>query len=119
MLETDYVNVPEIPNACRLNTRTDFNTLPNIDLRPGIERWVHLGIKPGDFLTAVITNNLKLAVTYADDTNLRLLPDIVRWFFNNVPASAWGGESIAKSWQESREEALEYAKKLLEERNNG
>ena len=63
----------------------------------------------GDFLTAVITNDLKNAVTYADDMNRLLLSEIVKWCYNNIPAPCWGSMEIAKKWQQYRQEALEKA----------
>ena len=64
----------------------------------GIERYIDNGVLPGDFLTAIIHNNLKEAVTRADDENLRNLPAYVAYFYNNAPAPCWGSEEAMKQW---------------------
>ena len=46
---------------------------------PGVYRWVEVGRYPGGFLTSVLANNLRLAVAYADDENIRLLPNWIQF----------------------------------------
>jgi hypothetical protein len=53
---------------------------------------------PGDFLEAVLCNNLKEAVGRADDTNLPALPSLVGWLYNFAPSSAWGSPEKVTSW---------------------
>tara|TARA_Y100000034_G_scaffold30527_1_gene37317 strand:+ start:274 stop:564 length:291 start_codon:yes stop_codon:yes gene_type:complete len=65
----------------------------------GLTRWVVNGIAPGHFLTAVLTNNLFEAVAHADDENIKILPDIVRWVYNHAPSSCWGTEEKMKEWK--------------------
>jgi hypothetical protein len=55
----------------------------------GILNYVCDGIKPGDFLTAVLTNDLKVACAHADDTNIRILFVYVAFFYNHIPAPIW------------------------------
>ena len=63
-----------------------------------ILRYVQEYIKPGDFLTAVITNDLKEACRRADDENLQNLPAYVAWFYNHAPAPCWASEERMKAW---------------------
>lgn len=71
-----------------------------IQLRPGLhpkwvgglDRYLNDRILPGDFLTSVLQGNLKGAVLRADPESIRLLPDLVRWMYDNFPAVAWGNE---------------------------
>jgi hypothetical protein len=56
----------------------------------GIIRFYEHGIGPGGFLTAVIDNDLSLAVGSADALNVTLLPNYVRWFYWHAPAGSWG-----------------------------
>lgn len=52
--------------------------------------------KPGDFLTAVICNDLRGAVSHADSTNLPLLKTYVQWFYNRCPAFLVGKENFVR-----------------------
>ncbi|MDP3703891.1 MAG: hypothetical protein Q8R78_05845 [Candidatus Omnitrophota bacterium] len=71
-----------------------------------IRRYIDEGLRPGDFLTAVIDNDLKEAVSRADDENLANLPAFICYFYNEAPAGCWG----------SRENRLAFLKKHSEER---
>jgi hypothetical protein len=67
-------------------------------LQGGISRYLREGIAPGHFLTAVITNNLVEAVSRADPTSLRALPDIVKFFYNYTPSGCWGTQEKMVAW---------------------
>ena len=84
----------------------EYEKLP-FGLRDGMQRYLENGIMPGHFLTAVLENNLFDAVMRADSTNLSLMPDIVKWIYNEVPWEAHGSERIVKAW----------VSKSVEERN--
>ena len=64
----------------------------------GIRRYVDQGIKPGNFLFAVICNDLKGAVGYADAENLANLPAFVSYFYNDAPSPCWGSPEKATAW---------------------
>ena len=78
----------------------DYGRLPQ-HLQGGVKRYIEQGIPPGDFLTAVITNNLLLAISHADDTSLAALPEIVRFFYNESPGGCWGTPEKMKLWLET------------------
>ena len=109
----DY-QVNFIPDECKVGNEITFERLPAQYMQSGIERWVHLGIPPGDFMQAIICNDLRMAVHYADDTNRLLLLEWVIWFHNNVPAPCWGSMQKAEAWQEYRQDALKVAIKAQE-----
>lgn len=52
----------------------------------------------GGFLEAVICNNLKGAVDYADDINLKNLPAYVGYLYNEAPSHCWGSKAIMEEW---------------------
>ncbi|WP_353208306.1 hypothetical protein [Sphingorhabdus sp.] len=52
----------------------------------------------GDFLRAVICNDLRNAVSRADAENLPLIPLYVRWFYNRAPASCHGSPAAFFKW---------------------
>lgn len=64
----------------------------------GVTRYIEDGIKPGGFLCAVISNDLKGAVARADHINIQAIPNIVAWFYNNAPKECWGSEDNFNIW---------------------
>lgn len=71
--------------------------IPDITLQT-IERYVQRGVYTGDFLQAVISNDLREAVGRADDGNLRALHEIVKVFYNYCPGQCWGNREAYKNW---------------------
>jgi len=67
----------------------------------GIKRYIEHHILPGDFLTAIITNDLKKACWAADDENLRNIPAYVAYFYNEAPARCWGSPDEMQAWLDS------------------
>jgi len=65
---------------------------------PGVNRYLLYGIKPGDFLYAVVQNSLSEAVHTGDDENLRLLPNYVHFFYNCIPGGCWGSKENVTNW---------------------
>ena len=70
-------------------------------LQGGVQRYIEQGVPPGDFLTAVITNDLFLATSHADSTSLAALRDIVRFFYNESPTDCWGTPEKMKLWMKA------------------
>lgn len=67
-------------------------------MRYGIWAWVKSGHLPADFLHAFIENDLKGTFSRADDTNIRIVDNYVRFFWNWAPSSTWGGRDRVASW---------------------
>lgn len=63
-----------------------------------IVRFYENGILPGDFLTAVIDNDLKEAAGRADSTNINCLKNYVMWFYNFAPGGTWGFPGATDKW---------------------
>lgn len=66
-----------------------------------IEAYVEEGRPVGNFLSAVICNDLKLACMYADDENLQNIPAFIAYLYNEVPGACWGSKELMKEWLES------------------
>jgi hypothetical protein len=64
----------------------------------GLERYIAAGIPPGDFLTAVIENDLSEACGRADDENLRNLPAFAAYLYSQAPSDCWGSPATMKAW---------------------
>ena len=64
----------------------------------GVERYIEQGIEPGDFLSAIITNNLSEAVRRADDEHIKNIPAYVSYFYNKAPSPCWGSPKKMTAW---------------------
>lgn len=62
--------------------------------------YVNKGRIPGDFLQAVIGNDLKEAVGRADLENMKNLPAYVYYFYNETPTPCWGSREKMNKWAE-------------------
>ncbi|NDD53461.1 hypothetical protein EBZ39_06235 [bacterium] len=71
-------------------------------MQESLRRYVLAGEKPGDFLTAVICNDLCNAVGRADAVNLPLLKLYVQWFYNVAPGLCWGSRENMDEWMTAR-----------------
>jgi len=67
-----------------------------------IRMYVIYGRKPGDFLSAVISNDLKEACGRADYQNKRNLHNIVAYLYNETPATCWGSIKNMNDWIKNR-----------------
>jgi len=75
-----------------------FEALVPSHIREPIRQYVMRGILPGDFLTAVLRNDLTAAITRADSTNRAALYEIVMFLLNYVPWAAWGTAERISTW---------------------
>ena len=83
----------------KIKVDIDYSGLPE-HIRGGVQRYIEHGIQPGDFLEAVICNNLKESFKRADNTNIRRMFDIVYFFYNEAPINCWGSPERMKQWME-------------------
>ena len=67
-----------------MNFQGEYEIIPSTT-QASITRYVEHAVKPGGFLTAVLSNDLRNATGRADQQNLVALPAIVRWFANHCP----------------------------------
>jgi hypothetical protein len=74
---------------------TDINTGNNYT-DEGLENYLMSGFEPGGFLTAVLANDLYMAVGRADHYNH--LPRIVNEVTFKMPSIAWGSYAAVKDW---------------------
>jgi hypothetical protein len=76
-------------------------------LRGGLRRYLVERICPGQFLQAVLRNDLRAAVGRADDVSLPALKDIIEFLYNVAPGGSWGSPDALKAWIEpAKAEAL-------------
>lgn len=72
-------------------------------MREGLVSYVERRVMPGDFLRAIIENNLHEAVARADGTNIEQLPAFVNFFYNHAPSPCWGSPASMKAWLAGRQ----------------
>ena len=54
--------------------------------------------RPGDFLMAVLSNDLFHAVGKADSTNSKALRNWINLIYNYCPSECWGSINSVKEW---------------------
>jgi hypothetical protein len=67
-----------------------------------IDLFVQTGRPPGDFVYAVLTNDLKESFMRADSLNRQNLYDIVCYCYSEIPAIAWGSVEKVREWSKGR-----------------
>lgn len=67
--------------------------------RNGMIRWIMYGTEPGNFLGAVLENDLRRAVERADDINRASLANYVTFLFNYAPLPCWGSPEKVAEWK--------------------
>jgi hypothetical protein len=68
------------------------------NMKEALDRYIEHGILPGDFLTAVLENNLSESFGRADEWNRQNLFQIVRYIYNEIPMDAWGSREKVRAW---------------------
>ena len=61
-------------------------------------RYWHRRIPTGGFLQAVLENDLVEACARADDDNIRHLPGIVSFCYNQLPGNSWHSRENVQAW---------------------
>lgn len=86
-----------IPIICRSWPPKNWQGVPEY-MRGAVCRYIENGIPPGDFLTAVLRNDLREACGRADDTNRHALFDYVSVLYCYAPAGSWGSPAEFRAW---------------------
>lgn len=72
------------------------------DAKQSLKRYEEHNIPCGDFLTAVLSNDLFEAVGRADETSVFIIVPLVHWIYNNLRRDCWGDADTAKAWVHAR-----------------
>lgn len=76
----------------------DYTLIPPNTIQT-IKDYVERGLKPGSFIDAVLTNDLRTACARADIENRHVLYDIVMYCENEIPGACWGSTSKVIAWR--------------------
>lgn len=68
------------------------------ELEAMLERYVVDRTHPGDFLMAVLCNDLREAFGRADTRNIDRMFNIVQFCYNVLPAGSWGSPEKVQAW---------------------
>jgi len=71
-----------------------------IPILTGINRFALLHEPKGDFLTAVLRNDLREAFARADHLNQKVMFQIISYCHNQIPGVCWGSPERVKAWLE-------------------
>ena len=82
----------------------NYDMLPE-HMRPGMRRYVENGDRQGDFLMAVLTNNLTESFGRADHLNLRAMETWAQFLRWELPSNCHGSPQLVKEWMEMGGEA--------------
>jgi hypothetical protein len=82
------------------------------DIRDALVAYATTGRYLGDFLTAVLENNLRRACMYADDYNSTSLHAIVAYCYNELPGSCWGSAEKVTAWREKLRDDPAFKEKI-------
>jgi hypothetical protein len=86
-------------------TSDQWSRIPERTIK-ALKRWEQYGVEPGQFLTAVLCNDLVGAVNRADDDNAPVLRLIVLYVYNELPGNCWGSYQIMQDWRDKHEDKL-------------
>jgi hypothetical protein len=64
----------------------------------GLACYISAGRPVGDFMNAVLCNDLKKACNHADENNKHVLWDYVYFLFNHAPMVCWGSVESVQAW---------------------
>ena len=68
-------------------------------LLAGLDRWIQYGRMPGEFLQAVILNDLHGAMSRGSARSRACLFDLVLVLYNDAPAQCWRTVERVEAWK--------------------
>ena len=80
--------------------------------KESLKRYIEQGVNVGDFLYAVLTNDLFGSFGRADQENRKYLYDIIMFVHNELPSSAHGSKEEVRKWLEMRNEEFQQSTNL-------
>lgn len=75
----------------------DYDQIPP-RMMAALRRYLDEHQPVGDFLTAVICNDLRGACGHADHENAGIIPVYVAYLYNEAPAASWGSQQKHSAW---------------------
>ncbi len=90
-----------------LNTRLEdgaagWAQIPNQAMEEGLRRYLEHGVIPGQFLQALLANDLRDFYARADDHNAGIGHKWLMWLHWQFPANAWGSREAIQTYSSER-----------------
>jgi hypothetical protein len=79
----------------------DWTRVPVPYMTDGLKLYVERGILPGDFLIALLSNDLLEAFRRADDNNTPAMRSWASFLHNELPCECWGSHATVQAWHKS------------------
>ena len=79
----------------------NYSGLP-MHMRGAARDYLEHHVLPGEFLTAVLQNDLVGAFGQADSTNTTAMKLWAIWLYNECPNNAWGSPEKVKAWIDAK-----------------
>lgn len=73
-------------------------------MQKSVRAYIMEGRPVGNFLTAFLSNDLRMTFTRADVTNQLRIRDYISFFYNYVPSDCWGSPEKVKAWIQKHKE---------------
>ncbi len=70
----------------------------SLHMNAGLDRYIKIGQRPGDFLFAVLKNDFIGAVSRADPSNILNLTAFMGFMCNEMPGASYGSPAKVKAW---------------------
>ena len=83
-----------------MTDRFDYTQIPESSMA-ALRLYIERRVRPGDFLTAVLENDLMRACCHADGTNIDLIPVYAAYLYNEAPINCHGSPEAVRAWLSS------------------
>jgi len=67
------------------------------DLKKELDDYIHYGVLESSFLKAILTNNLLMSFSFADEEQKENLESIVSYLHWEIPGNVWGNNENVKN----------------------
>ena len=74
-----------------------YTSIPDYTIQ-ALHRYIYKRVQTGDFLYAVLSNDLFRAAGKADENNKKAFWDILIFIYNEIPSPAWGSKEKVEKW---------------------
>lgn len=79
--------------------QTKYGPIPRLTLDT-LHAYVQQRVPTGDFLRAVLSNDLREAIAHADNENIKALRAIVQYCHWEIPTQSWGSPQAVNDYLE-------------------
>lgn len=100
--DDELVQMPEAVSISELGCRhrdSEYDIIPDSVLQE-INSFVLKGTPTGSFVSAVLRNDLKLAIGTGGPSALAAIRKVVSYMYNRVPSMCYGDAESIQSWRE-------------------